>query len=77
MTEMMDFVRDAHLLLIPHVPLCGWDVALTQNHGMLLLEGNLSCNFFRGDFDQVEYFQFINEYFIALDGHKTVSKSIT
>jgi hypothetical protein len=67
MKKMMDFVRDAHLRLIPHVPLCGWDVALTPNNGMLLLEGNFSCNFFRGDFDQKSYFQFVNDYFEALD----------
>ena len=69
-TEMMDFVRDAHLRMMPHVPLSGWDVAMTQNHGMLLLEANLSCNFFRGDFDQTEYFKFIKDYFIALDCHR-------
>ena len=67
MKKMMDFVRDAHLRLIPHVPLCGWDVALTPNNGMLLLEGNFSCNFFRGDFDQPAYFQFVNDYFEVLD----------
>ena len=64
---MMNFVRDAHLKLIPHVPLCGWDVALTKNNGMLLLEGNLSCNFFRGMFDKPTYFKFIKEYFVALE----------
>jgi hypothetical protein len=67
MKEMMDFVRDAHLRLIPHVPLCGWDVAFTENDGMLLLEGNFSCNFFRGDFDQDAYFEFIRDYFVALE----------
>ena len=67
MKEMMDFVREAHLKLIPHVPLCGWDVALTENHGMLLLEGNLSCNFFRGMFDKPTYFNSMKEYFVALD----------
>lgn len=67
MKEMMDFVRDAHLRLIPHVPLCGWDVALTKDNGMLLLEGNFSCNFFRGDFDQDSYFEFVRDYFVALE----------
>jgi len=67
MKEMMDFVREAHLRLIPHVPLCGWDVAFTENHGVLLLEGNLSCNFFRGDFDQENYFKFVKDYFISLN----------
>ena len=69
MKEMMELVRQAHLKLIPHVPLCGWDVAMTQNHGMLLLEGNLSCNFFRGMFDKPAYFRFMKEYFVALDAH--------
>ena len=69
MKEMMDFVRDAHLRLIPHVPLCGWDVAFTENHGILLLEGNLSCNFFRGEFDQENYFQFVKDYFISFNHH--------
>lgn len=67
MTEMMDFVRDAHLRLIPHVPLCGWDVALTAEGEMLLLEGNFSCNFFRGDFDQESYFKFVSDYFVNLE----------
>ena len=31
---------------MPDVPLAGWDVAFTDK-GMLLLEANLSCNFFR------------------------------
>ena len=67
MKAMMDFVRDAHLRLIPHVPLCGWDVAFTENDGMLLLEGNFSCNFFRGDFNQDAYFKFCHDYFVALE----------
>ena len=70
MKEIMDFVRDAHFRLIPHVPLCGWDVALTQEHGLLLLEGNLSCNFFRGEFDQFNYFGMIKDYFISLDAQR-------
>lgn len=61
---------DAHQKLCPKVPLCGWDVALTREHGMLLLEVNLSCNFFRGDFDIDLYTKFVEEYFSALDQHK-------
>eukprot|EP00040_Diaphanoeca_grandis_P035250 m.221170 g.221170 ORF g.221170 m.221170 type:complete len:520 (-) comp33339_c0_seq1:324-1883(-) len=72
MKEMMDFVRDAHLRLIPHVPLCGWDVALTENDGMLLLEGNFSCNFFRGDFDKKAYFEFVSDYFVAMEKRRRV-----
>jgi len=74
MKEMMDFVREAHLRLIPHVPLCGWDVAFTENHGVLLLEGNLSCNFFRGDFDQENYFKFVKDYFISLNPYAKKQK---
>ena len=74
MKEMMDFVREAHLRLIPHVPLCGWDVAFTENHGVLLLEGNLSCNFFRGDFDQENYFKFVKDYFISLSPNSKKQK---
>ena len=74
MKEMMDFVRRAHLQLIPHVPLCGWDVAFTENHGILLLEGNLSCNFFRGEFDQSQYFQFVKDYFTSLDPNQKSTK---
>lgn len=61
--DIMDFAEDAHLRLNPHVPLCGWDVALTRDHGMLLLEVNHSCNFFRGTFDKEWYFEFVDDYF--------------
>lgn len=67
MQAIMDFVCDAHLKLCPHVPMCGWDVALTENEGMLLLEGNFSCNFFRGDFDQDWYFEFVEDYFTEME----------
>ena len=63
--EIMDFVEDAHYKLIPHVPLCGWDVALCgDDDEKLLLEGNFSCNFFRGTFDEDYYFNMVEEYFI-------------
>jgi len=57
---------DAHATLLPDVPMAGWDVALT-NKGMLLLETNLSCNFFRGTFDEDKYFGFVHDYFSMLD----------
>lgn len=59
--------EDAHYRLLPDVPLAGWDVAITEEAGMCLLETNLSCNFFRGTFDQKEYFQFVGDYFEFLD----------
>ena len=37
----------------------GWDVALTKEKGMLMLESNFSCNFFRASFNQEQYFTFV------------------
>jgi len=60
-------VENAHRKMCPGVPLVGWDVALTETHGMVLLEGNFSCNFFRGTFDKQWYFEMVDEYFMALE----------
>jgi hypothetical protein len=62
MPGMLAFVEKAHARMMPDVPLAGWDVAFT-NKGMLLLEANLSCNFFRGSFDKDCYFNFVHDYF--------------
>merc|ERR1712032_1760808 len=51
-----------HKTLAPGVPIIGWDVAITENHDILLLEGNFSCNFFCADFE-------MNEYLHMLDAH--------
>jgi hypothetical protein len=59
--------EEAHFKLLPDVPLAGWDVALTEEAGMCLLEVNLSCNFFRGTFDQAKYFDFVSDYLAFLD----------
>ncbi|DBA01282.1 TPA: LOW QUALITY PROTEIN: hypothetical protein N0F65_001787 [Lagenidium giganteum] len=64
--QMKKLVEEAHFKLMKDVPLCGWDVALT-NKGVLLLEVNISCNFFRGTFDQPWYFKFLDEYFRHLE----------
>lgn len=61
--NMMECIK-AHEKLCPEVPLAGWDLALTKEVGPCLLEANLSCNFFKGSFDQEWYFNFINEYFL-------------
>lgn len=66
--DVLEIVVDAHRRLAPNVPLIGWDVALTKEHGPVLLEGNFSCNFFRGTFDQKRYFEMVGRYFSALDG---------
>jgi hypothetical protein len=65
--EIKALCIEAHEKLCPKVPLSGWDVALTKEHGMILLEANLSCNFFRGDFDLGKYIEFVTAYFANLD----------
>lgn len=64
--EVLKTAEDAHRKLCPGVPAIGWDVAVTTQ-GMFLLEGNFSCNFFRGTFDKAKYFEFIEEYFLDLE----------
>lgn len=67
MASIRALVCDAHRRLCPHVPLVGWDVAITRHHGNVLLEGNFSCNFFRGIFDKPAYFALLERYFMDLD----------
>ena len=67
MPEIRALVEEAHATLLPDVPLCGWDVAMTAEEGRCLLEVNLSCNFFNGSFDRVAYFDMMDAYFAALD----------
>lgn len=51
---MLALVEESHAKLCPRVPFCGWDVVLSADERVpvCLLEVNLSCNFFRGSFDQ-------------------------
>eukprot|EP00049_Salpingoeca_infusionum_P011412 m.198383 g.198383 ORF g.198383 m.198383 type:complete len:524 (+) comp14921_c3_seq2:451-2022(+) len=65
--DMKALVRDAHARLLPDVPLCGWDVAMTKEQGLCLLEVNLSCNFFNGSFDKNAYFKYQDQLFSLLD----------
>jgi hypothetical protein len=52
--------------MVPHVPLVGWDVALTPQ-GAVLLEMNISCNFFMGSFNEAAYYAFCRDMFVSLD----------
>ena len=61
-----DASMDAHLRLAPDVFIIGWDVALTDK-GCFLLEANLSCNFFRADFNRDLYFESIHALFQKLE----------
>lgn len=69
MKEAIDIVTWSHHMLMKDVPLVGWDVAFTTE-GICLLEVNLSCNFFRGTFDKVTYFEFINSYWQMLEARE-------
>lgn len=64
---------EAHEKLCPAVPLSGWDLALTEEAGACLLEANLSCNFFRGSFDQQWYLRFMNEYLCYCEAEELAS----
>lgn len=52
--------------MMAEVPIVGWDVAFTPN-GIYLLEVNLSCNFFRGSFDQEQYVDLLDKYWLHLE----------
>merc|ERR1712183_569779 len=68
MKEILKLVEDSHYKTCPDVPIVGWDVVLSTNENVpiCLLEVNLSCNFFRGSFDQQAYFDFIDESFAKI-----------
>mmetsp|Transcript_17949 Transcript_17949/g.26891 ORF Transcript_17949/g.26891 Transcript_17949/m.26891 type:complete len:461 (+) Transcript_17949:50-1432(+) len=60
--EIIRLAEHAHKSLVPGVPLVGWDVAITDK-GLLLLEGNFSCNFFMGSVEYDWYYDFCDDYF--------------
>lgn len=67
LSTVLALCRSAHATLIPDVPCCGWDVALTAQHGAVLLEANLSCNLFNGAYDSDAYTGFMTQHFQALE----------
>jgi hypothetical protein len=67
MEEIKKLVCEAHSKMLPDVPLAGWDVAMTREHGRCLLEANLSCNFFNGSFDRPAYFAWMEDLLARLD----------
>jgi glutathione synthase/RimK-type ligase-like ATP-grasp enzyme len=74
MSGILSMVINSHLKLLPDVPMVGWDVAMT-NKGVVLLEVNLSCNFFRGSFNVPNYIRMVDEYFLVLEAHRNSSDS--
>eukprot|EP00611_Tribonema_gayanum_P012934 TRINITY_DN2364_c0_g1_i5.p1 TRINITY_DN2364_c0_g1~~TRINITY_DN2364_c0_g1_i5.p1 ORF type:complete len:219 (-),score=78.11 TRINITY_DN2364_c0_g1_i5:111-767(-) len=71
MKSVLAMVVDSHNKLLPDVPMVGWDVAMT-NKGVVLLEVNLSCNFFRGSFDVASYISMVDEYWTQLEKLRTL-----
>jgi len=67
--------EEAHQAMMPGVPLAGWDVAFcppkagSKEPELVLLEANLSCNFFRGSIAWDDYASLLDEHFQALDQH--------
>ena len=57
--------------MCPDVPFVGWDVVLCPDSdvpgGMCILEVNLSCNFFRGKYDEANWWDFVAEALTDLD----------
>jgi len=72
-SEAAELCERAHDMLMPGVPLAGWDVAFCPSKTggaepeLILLEANLSCNFFRGDIDWTSYADLLDEHFLAID----------
>jgi len=64
--------KDAHFKALPRVPIVGWDVVLCSEEdvpgGICLLEVNLSCNFFRGVFDEDKWWRFVKEVIVEMEG---------
>jgi len=60
--EILAAACEAHHKLLVDVPTVGWDVALTDA-GPVILEANLSCNFFKGTFNRDLYLSFVDNIF--------------
>jgi hypothetical protein len=66
--QMIACVCDAHAKMCPDVPIIGWDVAWTnEKDALMLLELNISCNFFNGSVEMEDYTDFCYEWFQTLD----------
>ncbi len=74
--EIPDFLKitniceQVHKKLLPDIPIAGWDIALTEEIGICLVEVNLSCNLFCAEFDKKFYNKFLYNWFTNLDNYK-------
>ena len=66
MDVAMKTVTESHFKLLAEVPIVGWDVCFTPQ-GIVLLEVNLSCNFFRGSFSVPPYLSNVEQYFKSIE----------
>ena len=57
--EILDLAKKSHSKLLPDIPLAGWDIAYTEKYGLVVVEVNISCNFFCGIFDKTKYFKHV------------------
>ncbi|GMH50059.1 hypothetical protein TrLO_g5079 [Triparma laevis f. longispina] len=69
--QMLNICEEAHMKALPGVPMVGWDVVLCDEDsvegGICLLEVNLSCNFFRGIFDEPRWWRFVQEVIVEME----------
>lgn len=54
---------NAHSTLLDEIPIAGWDVALTNEYDICLLEVNLSCNLFCANYNKLDYHNFLKSYY--------------
>merc|ERR1712050_171452 len=81
--ESLELCKRAHEELCPSAPLAGWDVVLVDEEdggkvriAPLLLEVNLSCNFFLGSFDEPWYFRFCEDWVRFLEAETARRTSV-
>eukprot|EP00547_Thalassionema_nitzschioides_P015910 CAMPEP_0194249488 /NCGR_PEP_ID=MMETSP0158-20130606/20596_1 /TAXON_ID=33649 /ORGANISM="Thalassionema nitzschioides, Strain L26-B" /LENGTH=433 /DNA_ID=CAMNT_0038986015 /DNA_START=29 /DNA_END=1330 /DNA_ORIENTATION=+ len=70
-SKLMKLSEEAHHKMCPLVPFAGWDVVLCKEEPTIcFLEVNLSCNFFRGSFDQKVYFEYLEDAISSLQAKR-------
>ena len=76
MDKALEVVVTSHFKLLAEVPIVGWDVCFTPD-GIVLLEVNLSCNFFRGSFAVAPYLTKVEQYFKTIERLERANTSPT
>ena len=55
---------NAHLKLLNDIPIVGWDIGLTKEEDIVILEINISCNLFCANYNKQNYYKFLKTYYI-------------